>query len=95
MMSSNVRGILFIILLIVMILTFTVICDAKPKKSQNNKNSVRQSAVQIENERFLYSNAPVLNGIILSAMETFLQRFGFGFLIDPVLIGILNFFRPN
>lgn len=91
MMSPNVRGISFIILVVVMILLpITANCDAKLEKSGNNTSSKRQSTVQIENERFLYSNAPVLNGIILGTMQAFLQRFGLGFLIDPVLVGILH-----
>lgn len=102
MMSSNfVRGISIIILVLVVLLTLTVNCDEKPKKSENINNSEksnRKSSIQIETRRFLYSNAPVLNGIILSAMQTFFQRFGLGFLIDPVLIGILKFLdriRPS
>lgn len=90
MMSSIVRRIsIIIILVVVMVLTLTAHCDEKPKKSENINNS-EKSTIQMENGQFLDSKAPVLNGIILSAMQSYFQSFGLGFLIDPVLIGILK-----
>lgn len=89
MMSSNVRTISFIILVFVMILRLPVNCEAKAKKSENYNNSERPSKVQIE--------STALKGIILSAMQTILQPFGLGFIINPVLVGILqvwNRIRP-
>lgn len=65
-----------------------------------NRKKVKIIKIQEDNRRYKWKVIDFcmqtlvrnLNGVILGAMETFLQRFGLGFLINSVLSGILNFF---
>lgn len=74
-----------------MILTATCI---EAKSTNSEKHFEKRSVVQVESGR-IYIEPNIGSGMVFTMIAQYLYRFYLGFLVEPVLVGILHLWDRN